>query len=356
MKILHIACIGLNAEGIGTVISKIVPEQIKKGNEVRIISTCDNLIYKELEISHITATDTFANYIQNWKPDIVQFHSVYRFPFIRFYKLLKRKGIPYVIQMHGALSEENYKKSHFKKVIANKLFFYSYLNNASAVLFLNKEEQDKCVLRTILKNSLILPNGCDKVNDVLLKETCNNPIDIIFIGRASMIHKGLDVLCDALDILMQEGGGNFKLSFYANPDDKDIPLLLERIKLYRTKIDYKGGIYGTDKDLRLRNTDIFILTSRYEGMPMGLLEAISYGIPSIVTPGTNMSDILKVAEAGWITDLTPQDIAKTIKKAIKDFEENPLRYRKNALKLSKSFNWDTIAGKSIEIYSKILNK
>ena len=43
MKILHIASIGLSAEGIGTVISKIVPEQIKLGNDVKVLSICQSI-------------------------------------------------------------------------------------------------------------------------------------------------------------------------------------------------------------------------------------------------------------------------------------------------------------------------
>ena len=354
MKILHISSIGLSAEGIGTVISKLIPEQIKQGNDVRILSTYENLIYKDLNILNITNKKEFIKLINEWTPDIVQFHSVYRLPFIYFYKVLRKKNIPYLIQMHGALSEENFKKNRFKKIIANTLLFNNYLQNANAALFLNKEELNKCVVKSLFKNTFILPNGCDKVSNVNLERKCKSFIDIVFLGRVSIVHKGIDVLCDAIDLLMKNYDNTFTISFYANPNDDDLPILKNRIKRYGDVIKYKGGIYGDEKDKRLRETDIFILTSRFEGMPMALLEALSYGIPAIVTPGTNMADMLRKVDAGWIAELSPESIAKTIKQAINQFSNSPTRFRECAYELGTSLNWENIAKQSIEIYKKII--
>lgn len=354
MRILHIASIGLNAEGIGTVISKIVPKQVWMGHDVRIVSTCDNLIYRDLKITTVSSREEFSKYLDSWSPEIVQFHSVYRFLFIGYYKILLKRSIPYIIQMHGALSEENYQKNHLKKYIANKLFFYRYLKKAKAVLFLNNEEMNKCAVRDIVNNPTILPNGCDAIDNISISNTCQTPIDIIYVGRVFMVHKGLDVLCDALEILYSKNVAHFNLTFYANPDDDDLAILKDRISRLGANISYKGGIYGADKDKRLRKADIFILTSRFEGMPMGLLEALSYGIPAIVTLGTNMGDIINEANAGWLADFTPIGVANTIMSAIKDYTKSPKKYKENAYRLGKRFDWEEIARQSIDIYRKYL--
>lgn len=44
----------------------------------------------------------------------------------------------------------------------------------------------------------------------------------------------------------------------------------------------------------LLQTDLFIQTSRHEGMPMGLLEALSIGVPCLVTVGTSLGHIIKI--------------------------------------------------------------
>ena len=84
-----------------------------------------------------------------------------------------------------------------------------------------------------------------------------------------MIHKGNDVLIDSLKLLHEKGTKSFKLSAYANTNDPDLPLFVDAIRDMKELVEYKGAIYGKEKDERLRKADMFILTSRYEGIPMG---------------------------------------------------------------------------------------
>ena len=60
------------------------------------------------------------------------------------------------------------------------------------------------------------------------------------------------------------------------------------------------------------NSDMFILTSRHEGFPMSILEALSYGLPVLITKGTNMTDLVHKASAGWTCETDPIEIAKTL--------------------------------------------
>ena len=75
---------------------------------------------------------------------------------------------------------------------------------------------------------------------------------------------------------------------------------------------FEGGLYGTKKDNRMRTCNMFILTSHYEGMPMGILEAFSYAVPYIVTPGSNMAEEISRSSAGWVCELSAESIADTI--------------------------------------------
>ena len=59
-------------------------------------------------------------------------------------------------------------------------------------------------------------------------------------------------------------------------------------------------IAGKAKEELLLNTDLFIMTSRLEGHPMGLIEALAYGVPCLVSRGTNMYDEVLSSNAGWV--------------------------------------------------------
>lgn len=84
-----------------------------------------------------------------------------------------------------------------------------------------------------------------------------------FIGRINYYHKGLDVLINALKIIDTIDNPKFHINFYGNENDVDV----ERLKQDLTSIShgsYMGGVYGDNKVKVLLDTDIFILTSRYE--------------------------------------------------------------------------------------------
>ena len=50
-----------------------------------------------------------------------------------------------------------------------------------------------------------------------------------------------------------------------------------------------GAVFGKVKEKVLLDNDFFILTSRLEGHPMALIEALSYGLPCLVTQGSRLS-------------------------------------------------------------------
>ena len=113
---------------------------------------------------------------------------------------------------------------------------------------------------------------------------------------------------------------------------------------------------GKEKEEVLLNTDIFIQTSRHEGMPLGILEALSYGIPCLATEGTNLGTIIENNNAGWYANNSIESIANKIEETIKDKQK--LRKKgKNAIKLIKNdFSWSIISQKTTSIYKQKINK
>ena len=112
-------------------------------------------------------------------------------------------------------------------------------------------------------------------------------------------------MINALKIIDTIDNPKFHINFYGNENDVDV----ERLKQDLTSIShgsYMGGVYGDNKVKVLLDTDIFILTSRYEGMPMGVLEAWSYGIPCILSDGTNMINSDTLENSYWKVSLDPK--------------------------------------------------
>ena len=114
-------------------------------------------------------------------------------------------------------------------------------------------------------------------------------------------------------------------------------------------------VYGEEKRKVFQNTDFFIMTSRYEGMPMSMIEAMSYGIPCFASIGTNLSNEIHEFEAGWVCDNTSESIAKALLKLCKD-KNNMELYGKNARELSFMFGWDVIASRTHSHYKSLLGR
>ena len=93
------------------------------------------------------------------------------------------------------------------------------------------------------------------------------------------------------------------------------------------------------------------MTSRFEGHPMGLIEALSYGLPVLVSRGTNMMDEVQEADAGWICENNVDDIVKCLSRLIK--EKNFFAKKsQNARFLAAKYNWNLLAK---DFHQKISN-
>ena len=89
---------------------------------------------------------------------------------------------------------------------------------------------------------------------------------------------------------------------------------------------------------------------------MGILEALSYGLPCIITPQTNMAKFIQDNNAGWVTKLDAKEIAGTIIRACNQYKNDFIGYSQRAYDLAKQFSWEKIAIESINSYTSVIDK
>lgn len=302
------------------------------------------------------------------EPDIVSLEGVYT-PFeCAFSRICMQQGWPYIVTPRGGLTHLAQKMKRTKKLIANFLFFRSYLKHATAIRALAASEAKQIQELFDVKSIITVPNG---VEDYLLKAAEElSPADLSdfkregdlvlgFVGRIDMFHKGLDLLLEAMAILKSQSREfGYKLfvvgPFRTKKDQQSFWSAIESFGL-RDTVKWLGPKYREEKLCHILACDVFVHTSRFEGMPMAVLEAMALKRPCLVTPGTNVADLVRQG-GGWECKPEPRSIAEAV---------NSIYEKRNSLEslgqqsfelIRAQFTWRNIARRLLEEYEKIMEQ
>ncbi len=269
---------------------------------------------------------------------------------------VQKMHIPYIIIPRSNLTSQAQHHKPLKKWVGNLLYFKSMFRKAAAIQYLTRQEQLESGPKWN-KNSFILPNGIS-LPDIDPKVFSMDKIRAAYIGRVEVYQKGLDMLLKAIASLQDKlRAAHFTLDIYG-PERANAYTLLKTLATelhIQDLIVFKEPVFGDEKAIVLKQADVFVMSSRFEGHPMGLIEALAYGLPCMATTGTNMRPEVEKYNAGWTADNTVESIALALEKMLKEREQLPQKST-NARTLAAQYDWDKIAKQSHQIYEKIIGK
>lgn len=358
MTIIYISHLSTN---IAAGMNWSVPASIKaqeKIDDVLWINTTDVLMphwketkaYRNLkDLGGILSLPAFPKPFD--EPDVVVFEGIYFKEYIGFSKELREKHIPYVIVPRGSMTyQAMHNHAWLKKWIAHKMWFDSFINHAWRIQYLTQKEADDSI-KLFKTPYFIVPNGFDTPS-VVKTSFCSEGIQAIFIGRLDIYHKGIDLLLDAITEAHKElKDSGFFLNIYG-PHRYDYEKLKNEVeKRGINDIAFVNDeISGKEKEQAILNSDIFIMTSRFEGHPMGMIEALAYGLPCLATPGTNMLEEVKKTDAGWVSEGNVESIKKALLNIIADKGSFGIKSQ-HAKQLASHYNWDKLA---VEFHKQLM--
>lgn len=201
-----------------------------------------------------------------------------------------------VIHLHGGL----YLFKEDKPWIIDKILKTVFGYNVPLIVLSDKEKEHIC--RVYNRNNVIsLPNCIEtSVAKAFLRDENKGCLRLLYLGRIEK-NKGIDYILDALRVLNNQG---IKFVFRIAGKENIGGDYVERFKSsLGEKFEYCGVVSGKDKDELLKNSDVFIMPSFYEGLPMALLECMSFGVVPIVTDVGSIGEYVKNDKNGKIVKI-----------------------------------------------------
>lgn len=386
MNVLHIGPIWAQyADGPSRSILGIARAQAGLGHKVAVLPSDPPSIAGDVEIPDLPQLPSPRHRLVNpWRtsrrweeaileafgePDLVNFHCT-NIPFhAALAKLCLRRGWPYVETPRGNLTRQALKVSRVKKAVANWLYVRPFLRRAKGVQALSERERREIQAFDPRLHTYVLPNGideslidmaCDLVESAGSDPVHHNAGDIVvcFLGKLQLHIKGLDLLLSAIRTIQGGDVGRHMRFVLIGPaqdpaDGQGVKSLVSQLPM-PDRVTLTGGVYGEEKWKLLAASDVFILPSRTEGMPMCVLEAMAFAKPCIVTPGSSMQDVIGRCNGGWLCDGTAESIADTLTRVYRDREQIDERGRDAQACARSEFTWPVVAKRSIAIFEELI--
>lgn len=191
------------------------------------------------------------------------------------------------------------------------------------------------VIYNLIDTSKII-NKANEKRDIELNK---NELNFVSVGRLHK-QKGYDILIDVLNELNEKKllPNNFKFRLYGDGPEREN--IKKKIKDYNLndKVFLMGQVMNPYK--YIKNSDLFLLPSRYEPFGLVIIESMTLKVPVLATKNHATNKIISHKENGYITNNSYNGLYDGIKYFIKNLDE--LKKYKNNLKNYKYDNSEII--------------
>lgn len=231
-------------------------------------------------------------------------------------------GAKTMLHLHS-ISVDDYLRNRFKCFL-----FRISLLSVDIVCVLTPWWMHRLKLAGIRKQMVVIPNPLPselekiakqiKRKDNVLRDNCKE-LTVLCMTRL-VSGKGVDIAIEAMSYLQQ----SIKLVVAGDGPERSNFERLARKLGKQDQIHFVGWVSGNKKNRLLETANIFCLPSSYDSFGMGLVEAMSHGMPVVALRWGGIPDMLKNGETGILVD--EQD-GRQVANAIKRLADDNIRYK-----------------------------
>lgn len=316
---------------------KFVPTYVEKNNIIKILF----FIKAYIKIFFLMLI---------WNAEVIHIHMSYKGSFFRaraIQNMAMKFKIKVIIHLHGS----EFKKWYDLSRLSQQRKIREFLRKCDVLIVLGKEweknilEIEPTTKITILNNAIEIPKCIAKWND--------NKFNILYMG-VLIERKGISDLIDAVYLIDNKLRNNIQVVIAGvGKEEKKLKQKCIDLKL-EDCIKFIGWINENEKEEIYLNTQLLVLPSYNEGLPMAILEAISYGIPIIATDVGDISTAVENNFNGYL--ILPHDIENLKNKIVDVYKRgnnnwNMLSANSRSIAIEK-FSIKKYMNKFIDLYKE----
>lgn len=358
--------------GVEIVVEELAVRMVNEGHEVTCYNRSGNHVsgekfdsyidqtYKGVQLKNVwtldkrglaamTASLTASIRVAFGQYDVIHYHAEGPCAMMWVPKLFKKRC---VATIHGL----DWQREKWKNGFGSKYIKFGEkvaVKFADEIIVLSKSVQEY-FKETYNRETILIPNGVNKPqildsNEITEKYELESNSYILFLARI-VPEKGLRYLIEAFNQVQT----NKKLVIAGGASDTD-SFMNEIKEMARNdeRIIFTGFVQGQILQELYSNAYIYILPSDLEGMPLSLLEAMSYGNCCIVSSISECTDVVEdkavIFQKGSINELREklqylcdnEDVVKKYKDGVTDF-------------ICEKYNWDDVTDMTLQLYEKMI--
>lgn len=282
-------------------------------------------------------------------PDVIHIHAIGPALFTPMAKLF---GTKVVMTNHGP-DYQRQKWGRLAKLILRLGEFFG-ITFADRVIVLSKELKQMIKEKYKKEHTTVIPNGVSMPvtitpGKILEKYNLKPRGYVLAVGRF-VPEKGFS---DLISAYIGIANPKFKLVIVGGADHETVYSQgIKKMADQAPGMILTGFLSGVPLAELYSNAGLFVLPSSYEGMPIALLEAMSYGLPVLVSdiPANRQIPLpdFRFFPVGEIEELS-RKLSDLFRRGISTEE---LQAQKELL--LGDYNWDKIADKTFNIYKSLI--
>lgn len=340
--------------GISSVSRELLENGLREHAEIEYISSMVDGSKARKALQAMAALIRFRRLLPDY--ELVHIHISKGASFYRkemFAKAAMARGVPFILHEHDG----EFRKSFESGDDAYRERVRGLFGSAAKVIVLSEEwyeyfagnicEESKLV---VLHNAVKAP-GEDYIKR---KYSLDSPErSILFLGRLDA-HKGPDVLLRAASRIAG-GFPDMRLLFGGDGYQQRYASLARELGI-ADRCEFMGWVTGEDKESLFAKSAVYCLPSKFEGMPMSVVEAMAHGLPTVSTPVGGTPQVISDGVDGFLVEVgNEEQLARTLSHLLSDADLRERIGRAAYEKIKGKFDISSSIERLVDLYTSVVD-